>query len=216
MRTIPSAYKKAIPLILTMARMAVVPFLLILLWQETTQKRYLAAFLFVLASLTDYWDGALARKWQVTSDMGKLFDPVADKVLVTSLLVFFLSFQKIDPVLVIVILSRDHIIGGVRAFAASQNFIIDAKATGKWKTAFQMIGIPTMMAVTRENFTWPMIFDQISFANRTVTLNLSPYFLMAEVGYFLLWISASLSLISGWEYFSLFLKSKKSDLAKIS
>lgn len=145
-----------------------------------------AAFFFILLSLTDAWDGALARKWNVVSTFGKFMDPVADKIMVSGVLIVLLFLNRLDPWLVIILLSRDTFIGGVRSVAAADQLILDAKPTGKWKTVFQMTGIVLVTLETLPGLPW------LGFAGRVV-----------------LWLSVVLSLLSGYEYWKAYSESKK-------
>ena len=146
----------------------------------------IAAVIFILASISDYFDGYFARKYNAVSNMGKFMDPIADKILVTSVLVMLTASLKIDVFMVIIILARDTFIGGIRSVAAADQIIIDAKPTGKWKTALQMIAIPAV------------IIDQKVFG--------IPF---EQIGYFALWVSVVLSVWSGVEYYLGYLKSAK-------
>ncbi len=158
---------------------------------ESLMFNVAAALLFMLASITDYYDGYFARKFQAVSTMGKFMDPIADKILVTSILVMLATLQKIDPVMVILILARDNFIGGLRSAAAADQIIIDAKPTGKWKTALQMVAIPAVIIDQR--------FMGVPFE---------------KVGYWFLWISVILSLTSGLQYFWGYLSARKAQLEK--
>ena len=146
---------------------------------------YAAITLFYLASITDYYDGHLARKFKAVTNLGKFLDPVADKILVSGVLTALVMMQKVDIWMVILFISRDTLIGGIRAAASADGLVIDAQTTGKWKAALQMLSIPLLM------------FDDSHFNFPTHT-----------IGYFLLWFSVGLSLFSGWQYIQLYLNSK--------
>ena len=172
------ATKRKIPTLITISRILAVPFVVALMAPDSPLYNMLAALLFVAASATDYFDGALARKWGVVSNLGKFMDPVADKVLVTSVMVMLVAQVKIDPYLVMILLSRDLVIGGLRSVAASDQVIIDAKPAGKWKAALQMLAIPAILIQE------PMIGS----------------YGVHHLGYAILWISVFLSLTSAWDY----------------
>lgn len=145
-----------------------------------------AVVIFVIASISDYYDGYLARKYNAITNLGKFMDPIADKILVSSVLVMLLVIQRVDPWMVILILARDTFIGGVRSVAAADNIVIDAKPTGKWKTGLQMGAIPVLM------------------------LNWNPYGIpLIQISYGLLWVTVILSLVSGIQYFQAYLESRK-------
>lgn len=148
-----------------------------------------AALIFMAAAVTDYYDGYFARKYGAVSTMGKFMDPVADKVLVTSILTILIVSGKVDPYLVILITVRDTFIGGVRAVAAADGVIIDAQKAGKWKAALQMSAIPAV------------ILGTIPFLPNGE--------LLGRIGYGLLWVSTVLSITSGIEYFRAYLEGRK-------
>jgi len=107
--------------------------------------RIIAFILFVVASLTDFFDGYFARKYNLTSDFGKIMDPLADKVLVISALVIFVKLNYIPPWMSIVVIAREFLISGIRILAASNGEVIAADKLGKYKTTSQMVVILIMM-----------------------------------------------------------------------
>lgn len=144
-----------------------------------------ALILYIIAAVSDYLDGYLARKWQQTGDFGKFFDPLADKFLVTSILLV-LVYQKIllEPWLVAILLNRDLIIGGVRSLASAKGLVISAGAAGKWKTALQMMVIPLLVLGFR--FKAEPFFNALYWSS-----------------YAVLWFSCVLSVVSAVEYIKL-------------
>lgn len=180
-------WKKKLGMHFTFSRIAMTPVIIISMLFLGPLGRSIACFLFIIAAATDFYDGYFARKYNGVSNLGKFLDPIADKVLVTSVLIMLLFLKSIDPYLVILVVVRDQLIGGLRSIAATENLVIDAKPTGKWKTAIQMIAIPLL------------ILDSLPFS--PISLH--------TLGYFALWISVFLSLLSGLEYFYLYLKSTK-------
>ena len=171
------SWKKQLPMIATSSRMAFAPILIIVLYIDLWWSGWTAAIVFIIASLTDWLDGYWARKYQAESPMGKLMDPIADKILVLGPLIMLLDLNRVDPFMVLILLTRDIFIGGLRSVAAANQVVIAAKPFGKWKTAFQMTAIPCIL-----------IYHPI--------FNLPIY----EIGYYGLWVSALLSLISGVQY----------------
>lgn len=150
---------------------------------------FAAAVIFMAASVTDYYDGHFARKYGAVSTMGKFMDPIADKILVTSILTLLIVPGKVDPYLVIVVTVRDTFIGGLRAIAAADGLIIAAKTAGKWKAAIQMGAIPAVILGT---------------------LPFLPYGeWLGRIGYALLWLSTILSITSGIDYFKAYLEGRK-------
>ena len=123
---------------LTMFRiLLVIPFVVLLKMESN-----IAAFLvFTVASITDFFDGYIARKYNLITDFGKLMDPLADKVLVLSALIVFVELNYIASWVVIVIITREFLITGIRILAASKGEVIAASKNGKYKTTTQMIAI---------------------------------------------------------------------------
>jgi len=174
-----------LPLQITWFRIWMVPVIVACLWPNLVVWNIVAAVLFIITSISDYYDGYFARKFNAVSTMGKFLDPIADKILVTSILVVLIPTQKIDPIMVIVILARDTFIGGIRSIAAAEGIIIAARPTGKWKTALQMVAIPAVMIDANVG---GVAFDKI--------------------GYWVLWISVVLSVTSGIQYYYGYLKNR--------
>ena len=167
---------------LTWSRILVCPFFVFFLSLKASVWGWLSALLFVLASITDWFDGYLARKYNAVSNLGKFMDPIADKILVATVLIMLIPTGRVGPILVILLLTRDILIGGIRSVAAADRLIIDAKPAGKWKTALQMVAIPALLIPGRDL--------------NGLALN--------EIGLVLLWISVLLSLISGAQYIQLY------------
>jgi len=128
---------------LTIARMIIVPFLVIFLltgWGGEA-NRYISLTLFVVASVTDWFDGYLARKNNLVTNFGKFMDPLADKLLVCSALICMIELKRLSAWFVIIIIAREFIISGFRLIAAENGIVIAANYWGKFKTASQMIMI---------------------------------------------------------------------------
>ena len=103
--------------------------------------RYVAAALFIIASLTDMLDGKIARKYNLVTNFGKFMDPLADKLLVSSALICMIELRELPAWMVIIIISREFIISGFRLVASDNGVVIAASYWGKFKTTFQMIGV---------------------------------------------------------------------------
>ena len=103
--------------------------------------RYVAAALFIIASLTDTLDGKIARKYNLVTNFGKFMDPLADKLLVCSALICMIELRELPAWMVIIIISREFIISGFRLVASDNGVVIAASYWGKFKTTFQMIGV---------------------------------------------------------------------------
>lgn len=128
---------------LTIARMIIVPFLVIFLltgWGGEA-NRYISLTLFVVASVTDWFDGYLARKNNLVTNFGKFMDPLADKLLVCSAMICLIDLKRLPAWFVIIIIAREFIISGFRLIAAENGIVIAANYWGKFKTASQMIMI---------------------------------------------------------------------------
>ena len=128
---------------LTIARMIIVPFLVIFLltgWGGEA-NRYISLTLFVVASVTDWLDGYLARKNNLVTNFGKFMDPLADKLLVCSAMICMIDLKRLPAWFVIIIIAREFIISGFRLIAAENGIVIAANYWGKFKTASQMIMI---------------------------------------------------------------------------
>lgn len=128
---------------LTVARMIIVPFLVVFLltgWGGDA-NRYISLALFVGASVTDWFDGYLARKNNLVTNFGKFMDPLADKLLVCSAMICMIDLKRLSAWFVIIIIAREFIISGFRLIAAENGIVIAANYWGKFKTASQMIMI---------------------------------------------------------------------------
>lgn len=134
------------PNILTLIRMGFVPIVVAMLFMRQPLWDVIAAWTFAGASITDYFDGYIARKQKIVTIYGKLMDPLADKFLVISSLVALQELGRIHPVIVMVLICREVAITGLRALASAEGVIIAASESAKWKTATQMVAIPFLMA----------------------------------------------------------------------
>lgn len=164
-------------MVLTYSRIAVAPVIVGLSYLEAPWAGWSIAIVFVLASITDWFDGYFARLYQIESTMGKFMDPIADKILVLAALIMLMYLERVGPLMVFIFLARDIFIGGLRSVAAANQVIIAAKPSGKWKTGLQMFSIPCIF-----------IYDPL--------WGLPIY----EIGYYGLWLSVILSLFSGAQY----------------
>lgn len=148
---------------LTVARMILVPFLVIFMltgWGGDA-NRYICLAIFMGASVTDWFDGYLARKNNLVTNFGKFMDPLADKLLVCSALICLIELGSLDAWIVIVIIAREFIISGFRLIAAENGVVIAANYWGKFKTVSQMIMIILLIlnlggvfAVLEQIFVW--------------------------------------------------------------
>ena len=129
---------------LTILRVIMIPFFVAALLYDggaNQNMRYVAAALFIIASLTDMLDGKIARKYNLVTNFGKFMDPLADKLLVCSALICMIELRELPAWMVIIIISREFIISGFRLVASDNGVVIAASYWGKFKTTFQMIGV---------------------------------------------------------------------------
>lgn len=128
---------------LTVCRVALIPFFVVfLLYPDLTKySNYIAAAIFIIASLTDYADGKIARKYNLVTNFGKFMDPLADKLLVCAAMICLVEMGKLAAWIVIVIMSREFIISGFRLVASDNGIVIAASWWGKIKTVSQMVMI---------------------------------------------------------------------------
>ena len=142
---------------LSIVRAACIPAVVILLYLETPGCRIAAGVLFVLACITDFLDGRIARKRNLVTDFGKFIDPVADKLLVLSTLIMLVHLHMLDAWVVIVILCRELSVDGLRMVAVTQGKVIAASPLGKWKTTCQMVLISVMILLNYSVYqVWPV------------------------------------------------------------
>lgn len=166
------------PNVLTILRIILIPFFVLLYFTGLPQWNIWAAIIFIAAAVTDWLDGYLARKNNQVSDFGKLWDPVADKLLVLAALLLLMDWGKVGFIAVLIIEARELIISGIRLVAASKGVVIAADMSGKLKTVLQFVAIILLLLND-----WPFAFVPVS------------------VGSILIWASVVLSVYSCIEYF---------------
>lgn len=166
-------------------------FLLTLLW-EFPFHYFVALFLFVAASLTDMWDGMIARKQNLITDFGKFLDPIADKMLTTPAFLGFmvLSHGKGIVWITFAVLTREFMVASIRMIAAKKGSVIAADMFGKVKTVVQMVAIIMVMAFEGFMDIFSCYLPSLCFLN-------TPLEIVYNVA---LWISAVLTVISGVNY----------------
>ena len=141
-------------------------------------KYIIAGVIFIIASITDYFDGRLARKYNLITDFGKMIDSIADKILTNSVLIILSSTGFINPIIPVVIIVRDSITNAIKMIAGSKGKVVSAIQTGRIKAACLMVGIVLMLF-----YNLPFELYNIKMAD------------------FLLIIATILSLISGIQYY---------------
>lgn len=152
-----------IPNLLTVIRIFMAPIFLVFLMAESIPHHFLWAFiLFTAASITDFVDGKLARKNNQVTNLGKLLDPLADKMLTTAALLGFMQFGLCNIWVLMVVLTREFTVTGMRMIATVQNVVIPANIWGKIKTATQMTLSGAIMLFAEFNFISPDVFSVVS------------------------------------------------------
>ncbi len=132
---------------LTIFRVILIPFFVVLLlFDLTAYDKWIALAIFIVASLTDFLDGHIARKYNLVTNFGKFMDPLADKLLVCSAMICLVELSRIPAWVVIIIIAREFIISGFRLVASDNGVVIAASYWGKFKTVFQIVMICLMIA----------------------------------------------------------------------
>ncbi|MGF1592422.1 MAG: CDP-diacylglycerol--glycerol-3-phosphate 3-phosphatidyltransferase [Kiloniellaceae bacterium] len=177
----------SLPNMLTLSRIAAIPLLLVLIYVDTPLFRWLALGGYVMACVTDYFDGYLARHMKLISPLGRFLDPIADKLLVASLIVMLVATQQIsglEMIPAIVILAREILVSGLREYLAEIKVSVPVTKLAKWKTGIQMVALGFL-----------------------IVGDAAPAFLpvhtIGEIG---LWIAGTLTAITGYDYLARGLK----------
>ncbi len=168
---------------LTISRIVVVPVIVILLLCDGLIPSVIAAVLFVAATITDYLDGYFARKYNIESDLGKLLDPLADKLLIASVMIMLIPLDRVPAWIAAIIIGRELAVTGLRSIASEKHIIIAANWLGKYKTAFQCAALIPLL------IHYPIFGIQFQLA-----------------GEFFLWIALFFSVWSGYDYISSYVK----------
>ncbi|MBI4637349.1 MAG: CDP-diacylglycerol--glycerol-3-phosphate 3-phosphatidyltransferase [Candidatus Rokubacteria bacterium] len=172
-----------LPIGLTITRIVAVPLLIVFLISSSRVHALIAAAIFILASLTDWLDGVIARSRNQVTTLGTLLDPIADKLLVAAALVSLLQIDKVAAWMVLVIIGRELAVTGLRAVAAGVGVIVPASRLAKWKTVSQYVAV-TMLIIEK------------GFG--------SPSFHLAATG--VLWVALCLTVASAVDYFYRFFR----------
>ncbi|HBQ85842.1 MAG TPA: CDP-diacylglycerol--glycerol-3-phosphate 3-phosphatidyltransferase [Syntrophomonas sp.] len=167
-----------LPNALTLLRIFLIPLFVIFLLVKIPYGDYLAALVFIIASLTDSLDGYLARKWKQVTKLGIILDPLADKLLITAALISLVELGKIAGWIAIVILGREFAVSGLRIIKAEEGVLIAASKMGKTKTISQIIAVI-------------LIIMQDIYAP----------FIRWDIGSWAMYIAVIITIISGIEYF---------------
>ena len=171
---------------LTIFRIVLIPvFIFFLLSTYIPHNSLIALLVFSIASFTDFLDGYLARKNNQVTDFGKLMDPLADKVLVTSALVCFVELGLSYSVAVLIIIARDLLVTSMRLVAAGGGKVLAAGISGKIKTAGQMIAIIATMLLCEVEYLglWPESFLSIEIVSHVIMWGVAAFTLLSGIDY---------------------------------
>ncbi len=175
-----------LPNLLTLGRIAAIPLLVIFANWGTPLADLVACVIFAAAGVTDYFDGKLARDRAQTSDLGRMLDPIADKLLVGATLMVLVGTHRLGPAGLfpaIVIMLREILVSGLREYLAGLRVSLPVTKLAKWKTGFQMAALGTLLAGDS--------------GAAVIWLDFLP---VSMIGAVLLWTAALLTLITGWDY----------------
>ncbi|MHA1554708.1 MAG: CDP-diacylglycerol--glycerol-3-phosphate 3-phosphatidyltransferase [Alphaproteobacteria bacterium] len=179
-----------LPNLLTYSRILAVPLLVMFFMFESNVSRWMSLAVFIVASISDFLDGYLARAWQQQSTVGRLLDPIADKLIVATALLLLVSEGTIggwSVLAAIVILAREISVSGLREFLAGAQVSVPVSWLAKWKTTVQMVAIGALLVGPAGDLMLKYAF--------------SGYGVVTYIGLLLLWIAALLTLYTGYDYF---------------
>lgn len=178
---------------LTVARLILTAVFVLLFTLPLANRVCLALFIFLIATFTDYLDGEIARRWQLITNFGKLMDPLADKILMSAALVLLSADLHVLPSwAVILVLTREFLVTGIRLLGVSRGAVIAAEKLGKHKTAWQMITVIYFLTSEATHEPW---FRSLA------PLFASPWFAPHAIGLFCIVMMVGLTVISGISYF---------------
>ena len=170
-----------LPTYLTLGRICLVPLVVVFLISAESIHSLLAAILFGAAALTDWLDGMLARRRRQVTTLGKLLDPVADKLLVASALISLVQVGRVDAWIVVLIVGREFAVTGLRGVSAAQGVVSAASDVAKYKTVFQYVAVTLLIL------------------EKNVPIGLEGEYAYLSRG--MLWAALVLTVVSGIEYF---------------
>jgi CDP-diacylglycerol--glycerol-3-phosphate 3-phosphatidyltransferase len=182
-----------LPNLLTLARVAAIPLLVVIMLYDSREAGLWAAALFGAAAITDFIDGWLARRWGVVTVLGKFLDPLADKLIVMAALIMLIPHGRVPAWAVFLLLAREIIVTGLRSIASSEGIVIDASELGKVKTIYQMAAIPGLLL--HYDYYW-------FFGVHSEWLHVD----MHNFGIFFFTIALILTLWSGFDYLQKFFR----------
>ncbi len=171
-----------LPNILTISRIVLLPVLIGLFFLPGAAAAWVALALYIFCAATDYFDGWIARKYNITSGVGTFLDPISDKIMVAALLVTLAAFDRLEGFWIIpaiVILGREFLIAGLREYLGPQNIKVPVSKLAKWKTGLQMTALGFLVIGDYGNSVLPHTL---------------------QIGQILLALAAIITLITGWAY----------------
>jgi CDP-diacylglycerol--glycerol-3-phosphate 3-phosphatidyltransferase len=169
-----------LPIALTLFRIVLVPLIIVFLISSSRVHVLIAAVIFIAASLTDWLDGRMARRWNQVTRLGTLLDPVADKLLVAAALVALVQVEVIDAWIVVVIIGRELAVTGLRGVALPMGVVVPASPLGKAKTVSQYVAITALIL------------------EKGVPGEFAHFHLLSTA---VLWVALALTVLSGADYF---------------
>ena len=175
-----------LPNLLTLSRIAAIPVVVVLMAFRTPGGDLAACAVFSVAGITDYFDGKLARDRKQTSDLGRMLDPIADKLLVAAALMMVVGMRRMSEASLypaIIIMLREILVSGLREYLAAVRVRLPVTGLAKWKTGFQMGALGALIGG--------------SSAAPLIWLGWLPVTLIGEA---MLWVAAALTLVTGWDY----------------
>jgi CDP-diacylglycerol--glycerol-3-phosphate 3-phosphatidyltransferase len=180
-----------LPTYLTLGRICLVPLVVGFLISAESIHALVAAFLFGAAALTDWLDGLIARRRRQVTVLGKLLDPVADKLLVSAALISLVQVGRVEAWIVVVIIGREFAITGLRGVSAAQGMVVAASDLGKYKTFAQYLAVTLLIL------------------EKNVPVGLESEYVYLSRG--MMWAALTLTVVSGFDYFVRFLRSSDID-----
>jgi CDP-diacylglycerol--glycerol-3-phosphate 3-phosphatidyltransferase len=191
-----------LPNLLSLVRILLVPVLVVVLMTKVTNHEVIGVLVFWVASITDALDGYLARRWKQVTTLGKLLDPLADKLLVSGALISLVELNLAPAWMTFVIVAREFAITGLRGIASEEGLTIPAGPVGKWKMGFQVASISCLILGPRLDY-WLYEWTHKEIFHFFIQLN-RPYTFFWGMGVLLLWGAVILAIWSAISYFHAF------------
>ena len=177
----------SLPNLLTLSRIVVIPLIIAAFYLRPPWSDWAPLGLFVIASVTDFFDGYLARKQNLQSTLGQFLDPIADKLLIATTILMLVALGRISDWLVLpalVILLREIMVSGLREFLAELHVSVRVTALAKWKTAIQMLALGFLLSGESGDAVLRVFSDDLA----------------TRIGSVGMWVAAVLTLYTGWDY----------------